>query len=296
MQAMILAAGLGTRLLPHTNIRPKALFPILNQPLLLLTIERLKNFGFDHIIVNCHHLKDQIVEKLIGIDGVTIQEEETILGTGGGLRKALPFFRDEPLLITNGDIYHTINFFELVQYHQEQQNQITLAMHHCPRFNKVMTRGGKVTNFDNKGDHLPLAFTGVHVMDPSLLLDIENDTFSCIVEHYRSLLLAGVEIDCFRVDDSFWTDMGTVEDYLELHSGLLKGKIPCWLEVGKVRKPFCIDQRAKLPAQVELCDWVSIGDAHIENNNTLERVVVWDKVLIPCGKNLSDMLISEDLK
>ena len=71
MQAMILAAGLGTRLLPHTLIRPKPLFPILNQPLLLLTIKRLQMLGFDHIVVNCHHLREHIVGVLDGVQGVT---------------------------------------------------------------------------------------------------------------------------------------------------------------------------------------------------------------------------------
>ena len=109
MQAMILAAGFGTRLLPYTKKRPKPLFPLLNEPLLLLTIKRLQNAGFDHIIVNCHYLKEQIVEALDGMRGVVIQEEDIVLGTGGGLRMALRLMRDEPLLITNGDIYHSID-------------------------------------------------------------------------------------------------------------------------------------------------------------------------------------------
>ncbi len=89
MQAMILAAGFGTRLLPHTLLRPKPLFPLLNHPLLLLTIRRLQHAGCDHIVVNCHHLRAQIVAALAGLPGVTVLEEETILGTGGGLRGAL---------------------------------------------------------------------------------------------------------------------------------------------------------------------------------------------------------------
>ena len=116
---MILAAGLGTRLLPHTLIRPKPLFPVLNQPLLLATIRRLQNLGFDHIVVNCHHLRQQVATALNGIAGVILQEEEVILGTGGGLRRALNLFRDEPLLVSNGDIYHTIDFLRLYNEHKK---------------------------------------------------------------------------------------------------------------------------------------------------------------------------------
>ena len=296
MQAMILAAGLGTRLLPHTNIRPKPLFPILNHPLLLLTIERLKNFGFEHIIVNCHHLKEQIVELLCEIDGVVIQQEETILGTGGGLRKALDVMKNEPLLVTNGDIYHTVNLAELYRHHQQGSTKVTLAMHNYPRFNSVMTEEYSVQSFDKGDEGGRLAFTGLHVVEPSSLASIEENNCSCIIDHYRSLLSQGEEITCYRVDGAFWTDMGTEADYLDLHGGLLSGEFPCWKEIGAVRKPYCISSRAKLPAQVELEDWVCIGDAHIENGSRLQRVIAWDNVFIPSGQTLVDRLLSEDFK
>ena len=86
MKAMILAAGLGTRLLPYTLKRPKPLFPILNKPLLHLTIDRLKQAGATEIIVNSHHLRPQIKRALQGEEQIILQEEDTILGTGGGLR------------------------------------------------------------------------------------------------------------------------------------------------------------------------------------------------------------------
>jgi mannose-1-phosphate guanylyltransferase len=292
MQAMILAAGIGSRLQPHSLIRPKPLFPILNKPLLLLTIERLKKIGFDHIVVNCHHLKEQIVDVLSGLDGVIIQEEESILGTGGGLRTALESFRDEPLLVSNGDIYHTVNIEKFYEYHKKNKTRVTLAMHDFPRFNTVAVKDGKIRSFDKKRNFMQLAFTGLHMMDPSVLWSIEENTFSCIVDHYRTLLAGKEEIGCFRVDDCFWTDMGTPGDYLALHQGLLMNKIPCWQEIGDVRKPYCIDKRAKLPGHFELNDWTCIGDAHIENDSHLERVVIWDDVVVTGGSRLVDTIVS----
>ncbi len=138
MQAMILAAGFGTRLLPHTKIRPKPLFPVINTPLLLLTIDRLKHFGFSRIVVNCHYLREQIVQAVAEIPGVIVQEEEKILGTGGGLRQALTSLDEGPLLVTNGDIYHTIDLGQLYMYHGERGNAVTMAMHDYPRFNTFM--------------------------------------------------------------------------------------------------------------------------------------------------------------
>ncbi len=295
MQAMILAAGLGTRLLPHTSIKPKPLFPILNSPLLLLTIERLVNFGFDHIIVNCHHLREQIVEVIEDIDEVTVIEEEIILGTGGGLRGALAHMREEPLLVTNGDIYHTVNLSEMYRHHRLNDHRITLGMHDYPRFNNVTMDGTKVAAFTSSKGPYSLAYTGLQVLNPQILTDIEVDTYSCIIDHYRNLLNSGVEIESFRVDDCHWTDMGTVDDYLALHQGLLTGEIPCWQETGPVRKPFCIAKRAKLPANLQLEDWVCIGDASIGNKSNLQRCVVWDDISVHGGKVISDSIISSDI-
>jgi mannose-1-phosphate guanylyltransferase len=294
MQAMILAAGMGTRLLPHTLIRPKPLFPILNQPLLLLTINRLQRLGFDHIVVNCHHLREQIAAALDGLDGVIVQEEEVILGTGGGLRTALRCLRDEPLLVSNGDIYHTIDLYDLYQHHVAGEYQVTLAMHNYSRFNNVMVRDGKVTSFDTRDDSTPLAFTGLHVIEPATLEEIKDGRFSCIIDHYRTLLTERQEIGCYRADDCYWTDMGTVEDYLALHKGLLTGTIPCWPEMEPVSRPYCIAQKARLPSRVELGEWACIGDAHVEDGAQLEQVVIWDDVTVSRDSKLSDMIVSSD--
>ncbi len=289
---MILAAGFGTRLLPHTLVCPKPLFPILNQPLLLLTVKRLQKLGFDRIVVNCHHLREKIVAALAGLAGVVVQEEEIILGTGGGLRRALGKLRNEPLLVTNGDIYHNIDLLDLYRRHLDSGDPVTLAMHHHPRFNRVMVKDGKVASFDNRVEFSQLAFTGLHVIDPAILEGVDDNRFSSIIDLYRRLLHRGTGINCYRADGCYWTDMGTPEDYLDLHQGLLSGVIPCWPELGPVRRPYCIDQRARLPAHLELRDWVSIGAATIENNTRLERVVIWDDVLVPGGSTLVDSVVS----
>jgi len=289
---MILAAGLGTRLLPHTLVRPKPLFPVLNQPLLLLTIKRLQNIGFDRIVVNCHHLREQIVAALDGLTGVIVQEEHSILGTGGGLRTALNYLDDEPLLVTNGDIYHTIDFNDFYQFHVAGGAPVTLAMHDYNRFNRVMVKNEKVVSFDDRSEHSLLAFTGIHMIDPEILTEIKQNRYSCIIDHYTKLLDDGKKIGCYQTDDCFWTDMGSPADYLHLHGGLLKNDIPCWSEAGSVQKPYYIDKKAGLPTNIELADWACIGEAHIEDGSHFERVVVWDDVSIPAGSWLVDGIIS----
>lgn len=292
MQAMILAAGFGTRLLPHTQIRPKPLFPILNKPLLLLTITRLQNLGFDHIVVNCHHLRQQIVAALRGLKGVVVQEEEVILGTGGGLRRALCLMRDEPLLVCNGDIYHTVDLLDFYQRHCASGQSVILALHDYPRFNSVRVKDEKIVGFTSIVDSTCLAFTGLHVIDPAILSDIVDGQYSCIIDQYRKILEKGVEIACYRTDGCFWTDMGTPEDYLALHQGLLTGAIPAWEEIGLTDRPFCVDPGAKLGTKIQMHDWVCLGRADIGDGCSLQRVVVWDDVAVPGGSRLIQTILS----
>jgi len=308
MQAMILAAGFGTRLLPYTLSRPKPLFPILNQPLLLLTIRRLQQAGFDHIVVNCHHLREQITHVLEKIPGVLVQEETAILGTGGGLRLALAQFRDEPLLVTNGDIYHTIDYRHLYESHIQNGGAVTMAMHDCPRFNTVSVRDGHVCSFNDRSQGQVLAFTGLHVLDPKVLEVIPAAEEYSIIDGYRRLLEQGQRIVAVRVDECFWTDMGTVKDYLALHGGLLTGRIPLWPELMEIAETSlhgqreqgctsssmcCLSDTVKLERDVTLRDWVCVGDdGVIERQVQLQRSVVWDGVRIAEGRKVVDQLVA----
>ncbi len=292
MQAMILAAGFGTRLRPYSLCKPKPLFPVLNTPLLLATVKRLKNSGFSKIIVNCHHLREQVVELLSPISGVIIQEERMILGTGGGLRQALDKLDDEPLLVTNGDIYHLLDFADFYHCHRRSGNKITMALHHYPRFNKIDIRDNRIVGFDGgvQGTQT-LAYTGVQVLDPELLSGIKKDIPSCIIAYYRTLLAKGRAIHARRVDGSFWTDMGTAEDYLDLHRLLLTGKAERWPELGCAAERFCVDHRARCSDDLDLVDWACIGNAQIGSGVKVCRCVVWDGAEIDEGRQLSDQIV-----
>ncbi len=296
MQAMILAAGFGTRLLPYTQLRPKPLFPLLNQPLLLLTIAHLQAAGFDHIIVNCHYLRQQIVTALAEIPGVIVQEEETVLGTGGGLRMALSHMRNEPLLVSNGDIYHTVDCRELYQAHDSKRFEVTMAMHDYLRFNKVAVANGQVTGFDDQGCNNLLAFTGLHVLNPEILETIEPEQEYSIIDRYREVLQEGSKIQAVHVDGCSWTDMGTVEDYLTLHGMLLKKEIPRWPEFTSLpQEPFLIDEQTVTGSTLTLQDWACVGHAQLADNITLQRCVVWDDAKLTEGTAVSDTLLVPDL-
>jgi mannose-1-phosphate guanylyltransferase len=294
MQAMILAAGFGTRLLPFTKFCPKPLFPIINRPLLLLTIARLKRAGFDHIVVNCHHLRRQLIDLLCDIEGVVIQEEDTILGTGGGLRLALRSFRDEPVLVTNGDIYHTVDLRSLYEAHRPKVAPVTMAMHDCPRFNKVITEDDLVLSFDGDKRSPLLAFTGLQVVNPEIFEPIPLGQASSTIDFYRRLLGEKIPIRSVRVDGCFWTDMGTLEDYLALHAGLLTGGIPWWPELGaRPEGPFFVADQSKMSETVSMRDWVCAGRVEFGRDVQLARVVLWDGACIPDGSRLQDVLVAK---
>lgn len=285
MQAMILAAGFGTRLLPYSAERPKPLFPILNTPLLLLTIERLQAIGCTKIIVNCHHLREQIVDAVKDIDGLVVQEEQTILGTGGGLAqaRATGLISDEPLLITNGDIYHTIDLAELYAVHCQSNHSVTMALHDYPRFNSLQVKDGEVLAFGYKAED-GLAFTGLHVIDPKILDDIEPG-FSCIIDRYKKHLMGGHKIAIHRVDDFFWTDMGTPEDYLKLHADLIAGTVPWQSAVAQG-----VHRKGALEGVVQ--DWACVaGGVKVPRGTSLTRSVVWDGVILK-EKQYQDTIVT----
>jgi NDP-sugar pyrophosphorylase family protein len=138
MKAMILAAGLGTRLKPLTDTRPKALVELSGRTLLEITLSRLRTFGATEIIINVHHFADQIIDYLksnknFGMH-IEISREEVLLDTGGGLKKAAWFFLqdparfDEPFLLHNVDVISTIDFACMLQFHTENHALATLAV------------------------------------------------------------------------------------------------------------------------------------------------------------------------
>jgi mannose-1-phosphate guanylyltransferase len=207
---------------------------------------------------------------------VVVQEEESILGTGGGLRRALAQLRDEPLLVCNGDIYHTVACDMLYQEHCRGGGKITLAMHYLPRFNSVVVADNRVLHFAGERVADGLAFTGIHVLDPEILESLADHTYSCIIDHYRMLIRQHTSIAVSRCDNCFWSDMGTPDDYLALHQGLLTGNIPRWPELGEESGPFLVDSAASLSEGVRLLDWACIGRATIGQGAVLQGSVIWD--------------------
>jgi mannose-1-phosphate guanylyltransferase len=233
MKAMILAAGLGTRLRPLTDDRPKALVEIRGRTLLEITLFRLRAFGIRDVIVNVHHFADMIIEYLhanrdFGMR-VVISREEVLLDTGGGLKRAAYFFlngRDssqEPFILHNVDVISTIDFRRMVQFHEGNRALATLAVHDRQSaryllFDEQLQLCGRRRQGDQEAELCrsafpmrPLAFSGVHVVAPRLLNMMVDDGPFAIINTYLHLAAQGERILAFRADDYYWRDVGNAD-------------------------------------------------------------------------------------
>jgi len=291
MQAMILAAGLGTRLRPYTLVRPKPLFPVLNRPLLHILIDMLRDVGCAHIVVNGHHLSRLIMEAVRCLPDVAFQDEPEILGTGGGIRKALAGFSAEPVLVMNGDIFHTVNLAQLYRHHINSGNIITMALHDYPRFRSVSVSGDRIVSF-RPAEHMPknslLTFTGIHVVEPEVIRQIPAGRFHNIIDLYENLAKRGERVGFVRVDDCFWRDIGTPDDYLRLHKELLTGSVEQKSVLPAVSGQWLVDRQAQVAGDAVLSGWGCIGKAAIGSGVSLHNCVVWDNAVVPegiCRKN-----------
>jgi NDP-sugar pyrophosphorylase family protein len=243
---MILAAGLGTRLRPLTNDRPKALVEVAGHTLVEITLRRLAAFGIREVIVNVHHFADMVVDYLTKHDNfgmqVEISREDVLLDTGGGLKQAAWFFRQdgppqEPFLLHNVDVISTIDFARMLEVHRDHNALATLAVQQRETsrhllFDERNQLCGRQTGANTPEMVRPapqtraLAFSGVHMISPQLLgLTTEQGVFS-IVTTYLRLAAEGHRILAFRADEYYWRDLGKPENVTQATTDVLNGTFP----------------------------------------------------------------------
>jgi len=230
MKAMILAAGLGARLRPLTDTTPKALVDVGGAPLLKVLLERLAHAGVTEVIVNTHHLADKLTnfledKKREGLKVEISRETFFPLETGGGLKKAAWFFDDgKPFFLHNCDIFTELDLPAMYEAHLESGALATLAVKERPSSRQLLfdpelnLRGRSDASKEGLewagapvNGPLRLAFSGVHVISPEIFpLMTETGVFS-IMDVYLRLAGAGAKIKGFRMDGSYWTDIGTLE-------------------------------------------------------------------------------------
>ena len=225
MKAMILAAGLGTRLLPFTESTPKPLFTISGRPLLDIIIHSLQSAGCEAVIINTHHLHKNIdsflASQQYAIPIYTLHEP-VILGTAGAIKNAAYFWDTQPFMVINSDIFTDIDLRKVYDFHLSHNHHATLVLHDCAEFNNVwVDKNDFITGFQDQGkearpDHTrKLAFTGIQVLDPEILELIPDRIFSGSIGVYRKLILSGKKIKAYISKKYYWKDIGTPQRYKE---------------------------------------------------------------------------------
>ncbi len=242
MRAMVLAAGLGTRLRPLTNDRPKALVELGGRTLLEITLTRLASFGVREVIINVHHFADLVIQYLKTNDNfglkVEISREELLLDTGGGLKKAGWFFLqdpnrlDESFLLHNVDVVSTIDLQRILKVHGENRALATLAVQEreSSRYLLFDEQGelcGRRIGRDQEPELVrssptlqPLAFSGIHIISPGLLQQMTEEGVFSIIATYLRLAGQGEKILAFRADEYYWRDLGKLEDLRQAEKDL----------------------------------------------------------------------------
>lgn len=214
MKALILAAGFGTRLLPFTRKIPKPLFTIQSKTVLEHVIQQLVDAGCEQIVINTHHLHDQIaffVDQLKYPVDIQTLYEPVILDTGGAIANAKPFLNDSPFFVINSDIISSVDLNAVYAYHNRSNMLATLVLHDYPDFNKViLDNQGLIQRFDSTENGL--AFTGIQVLSPGIYDYFPDKKIFSSIAVYQDLCRQK-KINAFVVKNFFWSDIGTKESY-----------------------------------------------------------------------------------
>ena len=235
---MIVAAGLGTRLFPHTQSTPKALVKINNKTFLEIAIRKFIKIGVEDIIVNVHHFPDQIItflkeNKNFGINISISDERDQLLDTGGGIKKASWFFEDsDPFFVHNVDVLTDLDLMKMWKFHKDNNTLATLAVRNreTSRYllfdNSYVLGGweniktGEQILIDKTQELQRLAFSGIHIIDPAIFGELsEEGRFSIINAYLR--LASEHRIVAFEHNESAWVDIGTPEKLEEAKTNYL---------------------------------------------------------------------------
>lgn len=236
---MILAAGLGTRLRPLTDTVPKPLLPVAGTPLIVWNLLLLRRHGITDVIINLHHL-GHLIEKELG-DGsrfgmrLSYSREPVILGTGGGIKQAEPFFQGEPFLVLNGDTLAELDLAALVAFHVRRGATATMVLREDPDVDRwgavevdgqerVIAINGKGATKAARSVHRRYMFAGIHVMHPCLLRRVPVGRESSIIDAYVDALARGALILGYRME-GYWSDVGTPARYAQVQQDAEAGLV-----------------------------------------------------------------------
>jgi mannose-1-phosphate guanylyltransferase/mannose-1-phosphate guanylyltransferase/phosphomannomutase len=267
MKAMVLAAGLGTRLRPLTYEIPKPMVPVLDRPVMAHILGSLKRQGFDEVIANLHYFPDA-VKNYFG-DRVEYRYEEELLGTAGGVRNVADFFGDDPVVVISGDALTDVDLNALVERHRSAGGIGTLTVKHVEDTQEygvvIHDADGRIQGFQEKPDPAEalshLGNCGIYCFSPEIFdyfpeepfADWANDVFPALLENDVP----------FHVHETkeYWNDVGSLAELRQGTWDALEGRLKIDL-TGQPEgdPPVWIGQGVDIGSDVRLMGPVAIGD------------------------------------
>jgi len=293
VQAFILSAGKGTRLLPYTKILPKPLFPILGKPIIEIILDQLKKLGITSIGINVFHLKEKLLNFLKSYQNrnpqleIQIFEEQELLGTGGAILNAKNFFKERTLII-NSDILINFDFKKLYFFSTYLSSPVIMVLYKGEKNNVCVDLDSNIILSFREYKKDLFTFAGIQIIDPYIIkyFPFKKD----LIEIYQELIKRKFSISAYIENNSYFKDIGTIKNYLKAHEDILinKVKIP---EVPFYSNSLVIKSK-NIDKNVVLKDWVYIEeDTIIENNTQLSRVISWKGAYIKSGIYENKILI-----
>ena len=321
MKAIILVGGEATRLRPLTPNTPKALLPVLNTPFLTHVFRRLRSHGISDIILTQSHFAKAIGDYFgdgseLGINLHYVIEEVT-LGTAGAVKNSEALL-DEPFLVLNGDVFTDLDDTAMTAFHREKNAKVTIALTPVTdptSYGLVETNSeGRVLRFLEKPspDQITtnMINAGTYVIEPEVLNRIPSRTkFSFERELFPLLLERGEPVYAYA-SDAYWIDMGTPENYFQLHKDLLKGRSSQYdtdegnqaVITGEgstldpdtvIEGPVVIDRNCVIKRGVKIRGPVVIGEGSIVSEDSrIESAIIWQQVRIEPRVNLKDTIVA----
>lgn len=324
MKAVIMAGGEGTRLRPLTSNQPKPMVPILNRPVMEYSIDLLKKYKIEDIVVTLQFLP-QLIKNYFG-DGTDIgvnlnyATEETPLGTAGSVKNAEDFL-DERFVVISGDALTDINIKKAIRFHKKNNAAATLVLKSVENpleFGIVITDdNGRIERFLEKptwgevfSDNIN---TGIYILEPEIFQYIpENTTFDFSKELFPLLLSKGLPLFGY-IADGYWCDIGNQEQYMQAQRDILDMKVDIeppgikmlediWVGDGAIvhpsanlEGPVVIGQHAKIEAGTKIGQYSVIGNnVFVSNEAHTHRSIIWDNSYIGSGVQLHGAIVGRN--
>lgn len=301
MKAMVLTAGMGTRLMPLTLEKAKPAIPLLGKPLVLTIMDKLKPLGIDEFRLNLHTLPETITRIFDSVPksgwNVSFSYEPEILGTAGGLKANESFFSDETFLVVNGDIFFEFDIQPVIDFHLKHKALATLALcEQQPPYNYTPIRidsNHLIHSFPRSEEGMKkegpaYVFSGITVLSKRIFGFIEPGGFSEIVSDvYEPAISAGFNIYGYPVH-GYWNDLGTPARYLSTQRKIFVRN--------SIKPTVAISENAFVAEPNDIGPYVSIEQGCvIEDSCVIQDAILWENCHVRRGSTVRNCILGQGM-